>query len=316
MGGLLLVGAAAVWWVRGSYLRPGPAAASIPVVIPHGSPAQVADALQRAGLIDSPRAFVAAAAVTRGEGPLHAGELAFPAHASLAEVLAVLRTGRPVEHRLTIPEGRTAAQIATLLAYADALGGDPVVPDEGAVLPETYIFERGATPAAIVARARMAMGLALAQAWASRDPDLPLHDPGELLILASIVERETAKPEERPHVAAVFLNRLRAGMRLQADPTVAYGVTGGLEERHTLTRADLNWPNPYNTYTAQGLPPAPIDSPGLASIQAVARPASSGDLYFVADGTGGHAFARTLPEHERNVALWRDAVSGAGTAVR
>ncbi len=277
-------------------------------MIPRGTPAQVADTLEGAGVIGAPRLFRLAAALTRAAGPLHAGELAFPAHGSVRQVLAVLRTARPVEHRLTIPEGLTAAQIALLLDRADALAGETPLPPEGAVLPQTYVFERGTPRTVLLGRMAAAMDAALTRAWAGRDPDLPLDSPQQLLVLASLVERETARPEERAHVAAVFVNRLRRGMRLQSDPTVAYAATGGAATADRgLTRGDLEAPSPYNTYRVAGLPPGPIDSPGLASLEAAARPDHSDDLYFVADGTGGHAFARTLEEHARNVARWRAA---------
>jgi UPF0755 protein len=218
----------------------------------------------------------------------------------------VLRTGRPVQHRITIPEGLTAAQVALLLDRTPTLAGETPVPPEGAVLPETYEFELGTSRDALAERASAAMARALAQAWEQREDGLPLTDPQDMLILASMVERETARPEERPLVAAVYLNRLRRGMKLQSDPTVAYAVSGGTGTlERSLTRADLDWPTPYNTYRVTGLPPGPIDSPGLASLRAVAHPAHTDDLYFVADGTGGHAFSRTLDEHNRNVAHWR-----------
>ena len=303
---ILAAGAGSWWYARKAYFAPGPLAASRAVVIPRGSPSVVAEALREAGIIADPRAFLIATEVTRADGPLHAGELAFPERASLEEVLMVLRSARPVQHRVTIPEGLTAAQIALLLTRIEPLEGDPVLPDEGEVLPQTYNVERGASPDSLLARGRAAMERTLAQAWASRAPDLPLSDAREMLVLASIVERETARPEERPRVAAVFLNRLRQGMRLQSDPTVVYAVSGGAGDfARSLTRNDLDWRNPYNTYTTVGLPPGPIGSPGLASIQAVAHPAVSDDLYFVADGAGGHAFASTLEEHQRNVARWR-----------
>jgi UPF0755 protein len=305
---LALVVAGAVGWrlVLGRYQRPGPLAAELVIVVPHGPPAQVAEALLKSGVIDDAFAFRLAALATRGAGTLHATELAFPAHASLHDVLSVLRTGRPVQHRITIPEGLTAAQIALLLDRAPALAGDTPVPAEGAVLPETYAFEHGATRTALVERASAAMAHVLAQVWEQREDGLPLASPQEMLTLASMVERETARPEERPLVAGVFLNRLRRGMKLQSDPTVAYGVSGGAGTlERPLTRADLDWPTPYNTYRVTGLPPGPIASPGLASLQAVAHPAHTEDLYFVADGGGGHSFARTLDEQNRNVARWR-----------
>jgi UPF0755 protein len=287
-------------------VSPGPLANARDVVIPRGAPADVGETLRNEGVIDMPMLFVAAAEITRGEGGLHAGELAFPAHASLREVLTILRTARPVQHRLTIPEGLTAAQIARIVDRAEAATGETPVPAEGRTLPETYAYERGATRAALMARAEAAMEKALSQTWAARDPGSPLTDPRQMLTLASIVERETARPEERPHVAGVFLNRLRLGMKLQSDPTVIYGASGGAGALdHPLTRRELDTDNPYNTYRIAGLPPGPIASPGRAALEAVAHPAVTDDLYFVADGTGGHVFSRTVEEHNRNVARWR-----------
>ncbi len=281
-------------------------------MVPHGGLEAVAETLADVGVIARPLAFRAAAELTRAAGPLHAGELAFPAHASLHAVLAALRQGRPVAHRLTIPEGLTAAQIARLFDEAPALTGEVPVPPEGAVLPQTYAYEYGSSRAALLARATAAMRAALARAWDGRAPALPLDSPQQLLTLASMVERETAKPEERAHVATVFVNRLRRGIRLQSDPTVAYAATGGaVTAERGLTRDDLAMPNPYNTYRITGLPPGPIDSPGLAAINAAAHPDAGDDLYFVADGSGGHLFARTLAEHQRNVARWRALEGGA-----
>jgi UPF0755 protein len=288
------------------FTQPGPLAETREVVVPRGAPSGLGDALANAGVIEDPRAFLLASWLTGNEGPLKAGELAFPAHASLRQVLTVLRTGRPVQHRLTIPEGLTAAQISLLVDGATLMDGETPVPAEGMVMPQTYSYERAAPRSALVDRAARAMERAVADAWAGRAPDLPLASPAELVTLASIVERETARPEERRLVAAVFVNRLRRGMRLQSDPTVAYAVTGGLGGLDRgLSRADLDSPSPYNTYRIAGLPPAPIASPGVASLSAVAHPANTDDLYFVADGAGGHAFARSLDDHNRNVARWR-----------
>jgi UPF0755 protein len=290
----------------GRYNAPGPLAELQPVVVPHGTPAELAQALSAAGVINGTWAFRLAAALTAHEGQLRAGEFIFPAHGSLFATLTILRRGKEVQHRLTIPEGLTAAQIAEILDRAPALDGDTPVPAEGAVLPETYSYVRGTSRSVLLERGHAAMEKALAQVWASRDPALALTRPEDLLTLASIVERETSRPEERAHVAAVFLNRLKRGMRLQSDPTTAYAVSGGMTTYdHGLTRADLERANPYNTYTIAGLPPGPIDSPGLAAMQAVARPLASDDLYFVADGNGGHVFAKTLEDHNRNVAHWR-----------
>lgn len=312
---LLAGGGALLAWRRLD--APGPLPAARAVVVPRGGLDQVAEALAEAGVVERPLELRLAALATRGQGSLHAGELDFPAHASLREVLHVLRTAKPVQHKLTVPDGLTAAQVAQLLDRAEALTGEPVVPAEGRFLPETYLYDRGTPRAALVARAKAAMDRALATAWASRVPDLPLASPEQALTLASLVEQETARPEERPHVAAVFLNRLRLGMRLQSDPTVAYAVTGGLGALdRPLTRADLDVDNPYNTYRNAGLPPGPIAMPSLAAIQAVMHPLESDDLYFVADGTGGHAFARTDAEHRQNVARWRQIGQGRTAAPR
>ncbi len=314
---LLIVGvavtAAGAWLALRAYDAPGPLPQARDLVVARAPTAALARFLADQGLVASPLAFRAAALLTGREGALHAAEFAFPAWASLRDVLAILRTARPVEHRLTIPEGLTAAQIAGLLADADTLAGPDPVPAEGSVLPQTYAHERGAQRDAVLARAQSAMTRALDDAWASRAPDLPLADSVQALTLASIVERETARAEERPLVAAVFLNRLRRGMKLQADPTVAYGASGGLGTLdHRLSRADLDRDDPYNTYRVAGLPPGPICSPGAASIAAATHPADSDALYFVADGHGGHAFARTLEEHQRNVVRWHAVLDAPG----
>ncbi len=303
---MVLLGGAAVYAIR-TFDAPGPLPVSGVVLVPRGGLDQVADLLAHEGVVGNAFALRAAAIATSGQGAVRAGELEFPAAASLRQVLAILRTARPVQHRLTIPEGLTAAQVAMLLDRAPALEGDPAVPEEGHLLPETYAYERGTPRATLIERGRVAMDRALERNWAVRNPAVPLDTPRDALILASIVERETAKPDERPRIAAVFLNRLRRRMRLQSDPTVVYGASGGggvLE--HGLTRAELERADPYNTYKIAGLPPGPISMPGLASLRAVMQPAETDDLFFVADGSGGHVFARTAEEHLRNVARWRE----------
>jgi UPF0755 protein len=303
---VLLLAAGAGVWGWGTYSRPGPLGAPAQVVIPRGGTEAIAGTLVERGVIADARIFAAAAWLTREEGPLRAGEFAFEPRMTMRDVLTLLREGRMVQHRLTIPEGLTARQIATLLEQADTLTGELPSLQEGALLPETYAFTRGDTRASVVRRATSAMDQALAEAWASRAADLPLSTPREALVLASIIEEETGVVEERGLVAGVFVNRLKRGMMLQSDPTVAYGVAQGVPLDRALTRADLDTPHPYNTYRIRGLPPGPIASPGRDALRAATQPETTDALYFVADGTGGHAFARTLDEHNRNVARWRE----------
>ncbi|WP_198370854.1 endolytic transglycosylase MltG [Roseomonas rosulenta] len=300
---LLAAGAGFAWR---AYTAPGPLAEPVQVVIPRGGTERIAGALIERSVIRDARAFALAAWLTRGEGPLRAAEFAFPAGVSLDEVLRILREARPVQRRLTVAEGFTAHQIRALLDRAEGLTGEIPAFAEGDILPETYAYEWGETRAAILRRADAAMDRALAEAWAARAPDLPLASPREALVLASIVERETGRPEERARVAGVFINRLRRGMPLQSDPTVAYAATGGVPMDRPISRADLDREHPFNTYRNRGLPPGPIASPGRAALLATTRPEPTEFLYFVADGTGGHAFARTLEEHNRNVARWRE----------
>lgn len=305
--GLLIAGlVGAGFYAFHVYQAPGPLAANRAVVVPRGGIGQIAAALQEQGVVRHGWELQAAALATRGAGTLKAAELEFPEGASLHQVLSVLRTGKPVQHRLTLAEGLTAAKVMELLAKADALDGETPPVTDGSVLPETYVYERGTARSVLLARAMRAMDVDLEAAWTSRSPDLPLATPRDAVILASIVERETAKPEERKLVAAVYLNRLRRGMKLQSDPTVVYGVSNGTGVLdHGLTRAELDADNPYNSYRNTGLPPGPICMPGRASIEAATHPADSTDLFFVADGTGGHSFARTEQDHVRNVQRWR-----------
>ena len=300
---LLAAGAYGALW---AYDARGPLAEATAVVVPRGSLDQIGEVLATEGVIGNTTALEAAAVVTRRQGPVHAGEFLFPAGASLRQVLAVLRFGKPVQHKFTIPEGLTAVQVMALVQQAPAMEGAVEPPDEGSLLPETYAYEHATPRSAVIGRAAAAMDRALQQAWAAREQGSPLADQREALILASIVERETGKAEERPRVAAVFLNRLRRGMKLQSDATVVYGVSDGIGVLdHGLTRAELDRDTPYNTYRRTGLPPGPISMPGLATLKAVTQPMATDELYFVADGTGGHVFARTDAEHARNVARWR-----------
>jgi len=294
--------ASANWSV---FTNPGPLAEPKVVVVPRGGTEAIAATLRESGVITDPRIFAIAAWWTRGEGPLRAAEFLFPAGASIRSALTVLREARPVQRRLTIPEGFTARQILALLERSEGLTGEAPALAEGAALPETYAFTLGDTRASVLRRAIAAMDQALAEAWVARAPNLPLANPREALILASIIERETGVAGERTLVSGVFVNRLRRGMMLQSDPTVAYVPGQGMPLDRPLTRADLDQAHPFNTYRIRGLPPGPIASPGREALRAATRPAETDFLYFVADGSGGHAFARTLDEHNRNVARWR-----------
>ena len=290
------------------YPKPGPLAQETLVYIQGGSSARaVASQLQDSGVIDACGFYVFLAAVKATQARLQAGEYQLPAGVSIRQALDTLKSGRVYQRRITLPEGLTSAEIATLIAGADALDGniDPMPPD-GALLPETYNYVRGQTRQSLIERMQKSMDEATARLWSERDADLPLSTPADMVTLASIVEKETGVPTERARVAGVFVNRLRQGIPLQSDPTVIYALTQG---RAPLGRAllskDLSLASPYNTYKIPGLPPGPIANPGLDSLNAVAHPEKHDWIYFVADGSGGHAFAKTLKEHNKNVANWR-----------
>ena len=296
----------ASWTQLAAYLvRPGPAHEETVVVLPRGAGlAQITASLHEARVIDHPWLFRLAVRVSGRDRELKAGEYAFPAAIPARSVINMLANGQTVAHRLTVAEGLTVAEIYQLLEQADGLSGDlPPPPPEGSLLPETYFYALGDRRAELVRRMQRAMDDLLAELWPGRAAGLPFAGRKEALMLASIVEKETATAAERPMVAAVFVNRLRRGMRLQADPTVIYGLTAGEGPLgRSLTRQDWEDDSAYNTYRIEGLPPGPIANPGRASIEAVLNPAEADYLYFVADGSGGHAFARTLDEHNRNVA--------------
>ena len=277
------------------------------VVLRHGAGlAEIAADLQQAGVVGSAPLFMAAAQATGGARRMRAGEYAFPSRASLQQVIQRIRQGLVVHHRITIPEGLSSKQAVDILIRSDVLTGPVAAPPEGALLPETYEVVRGQTRASVLKRMQDDRDRLLAMLWAHRQPNLPFADAGQAVTLASIVEKETALASERPHVAAVYINRLRQGVKLEADPTLIYGLTQGAGPLgHGLRASELVAPGPYNTYLNPGLPPTPIDNPGRASLAAVLDPASSDDLYFVADGGGGHAFSKTLAEHQKNVARWR-----------
>ncbi len=307
--GLAVVLAIAGWLhVRSEFDTPGPARDARTVVLPQGLGAwDIADRLMEAGVIDDSVLFVAGLWLEDRQHALKAGEYAFEARVTPRGVMEKLVAGDTVVRRLTIAEGMTSAEIVAAIAAAPGLEGEiAALPEEGSLLPETYHYALGDSRAGLIERMKSDMASLVDALWQARDPALGLDDAQQAVVLASMVEKETAAADERPVIAAVFLNRLRRGMRLQSDPTVIYALTGG--ERplgRPLTRADLKVESPYNTYRHGGLPPGPIANPGRAALAAALHPAETSALYFVADGSGGHAFAETLAEHNRNVARWR-----------
>jgi len=283
----------------------GPAERPVAVVVPEGaSLARAATALEKAGAIRSASRFRLFARVFGGGGSIKAGEYQIPAGASQKDVLALLGEGKVRQRLVAVPEGYPSIMVHDAVMRADGLTGTVAVPAEGSILPDSYAYQRGDTRAALVARMQKAMKDYLAAAWAKRKPGIAVTTPEQAITLAAIVEKETGKPAERRTVAAVYGNRLRIGMPLQADPTVIYPITKGRPLGRRILRSELHAKNGYNTYASPGLPVGPIANPGRASIDAVLDPAKSQALYFVADGSGGHVFANTLAEHNANVAKW------------
>lgn len=285
---------------------PGPGAETV-VIVPKGSSLnRMAAVLDEAGVIEDTVLFSWGTRIIGAGRSLQAGEYRIPANATMSTIADILRSGETVVRRLTIAEGLSVPQATAIIMAEEALIG-PVgeIPGEGSLLPETYHFAYGDSRADLVDRMIKAMDDAKMRLWEARAPDLPLKSPDEAVILASIVEKETAVPDERPRIAGVFINRLRLGMALQSDPTVVFGITGGLPLERPIRRSELDTPTPYNTYSFRGLPPGPIANPGLKALEAVLNPMATKDLYFVADGTGGHAFSKTYKEHQDNVKRWR-----------
>ena len=301
---LLFCGAA---WGRRMVYQSGSLDRPVMVLIPKGSgSAAVALRLEEAGVIEHPFLFRIAVRLMGKDKLLRAGEYKFEPKISMAEAIDKLAEGEIVYHQLTVPEGLMSVQIAEILNKAPNLGGEPLLKfEEGMFLPETYNYKYGDTKQDVLREGSEAVQRVLAQAWKNRDGDLPVKTPEELLILASIIEKETAVDDERAIVASVFVNRLRKGMKLQTDPTVIYALTeGNAELKRSLKRKDLQVDSPYNTYKYYGLPPKPICNPGAASIWAAAHPADTDYLFFVADGKGGHNFSKSLAEHNRSVRKW------------
>ena len=305
---------AALFIGRQRFEAPGPLPEDKFVNIPRGLGIRdIADLLQREGVIDQPYVFMGGVITLKARGELKYGEYQFSRQASVAEVVDTITEGKVIQHALTVPEGLTSEQIVARLLENDVLTGQiREIPREGTLLPETYKFTRGMTREQIVQRMQQAHRRVLQEVWERRMPDLPIKTPEQLVTLASIVEKETGRPEERTRVAAVFVNRLKGRMRLQSDHTIIYGLTGGKGSLgRPILRSEIDQPTPYNTYVVDGLPPGPIANPGRASLEAAANPARTKELYFVADGTGGHVFSDNYAEHQKNVARLRSIEHGA-----
>jgi UPF0755 protein len=310
---ILLIGmigtGAAYYYGKKIIESPGPLQQDKTVVIPsRAGMTDIADVLQREGVIDSNRwAFIGAVFALKARSELKPGEYAFQKSASLRDVIGTIVEGKVVQHSVTLPEGLTSEQIVARLTDNDLFSGTiREIPREGTMLPETYKFPRGTTREQVIQRMQAAQKRLVAEIWEHRSPDVPVKSPEQLVTLASIVEKETGKADERSRVAAVFANRLQKKMKLQSDPTIIYGLVGGKGTLgRPIKRSEISQPSPYNTYVIDGLPPGPIANPGRASLEAAANPARTRDLFFVADGTGGHAFSESLDAHQKNVAKLR-----------
>lgn len=308
---LLTIGAfVAVWFGKQSFENPGPLQTADTVLIrPNTGVSDIADLLERRGMISDARIFRLGLRVHGNDARLRAGEYAIPAAASMHTIMEIMVSGRSILHSVTIPEGLTVIQALRRIEATEELEGElpSEIPDEGWLAADTIRFTRGMKRSEIINRLAADQKQLVEDIWKRRVKDLPINDINEFVTLASIVEKETGRSDERSQVASVFINRLNRGMRLQSDPTIIYGIFGGegKPSDRPIYRSDIDTPTPYNTYTINALPPGPIAIPGRASLEAVANPSQTDYLYFVADGTGGHAFARTLEEHNANVARWR-----------
>jgi UPF0755 protein len=298
-------------WEKFNFEAPGPAAkadaSQTDVVIKPGIGLRgIAAALHDAGVIDNPELFLWGVRLRRTTALIKAGEYAIPSRASMRDILDILIAGKSIQHKITAAEGLTSDMIAKLINADDELTGPPVAaPAEGTLLPETYLFLRGATRAEILKRMAAAQKKLIAKLWPRRDANLPYKTVREAIILASIVEKETSLPQERRHIAAIFVNRLRQGIKLESDPTIIYSITGGYPLGRGIRMSELGRVTPYNTYKVAGLTPTPICNPGKDAIAAVLNPGTTNDLFFVASGTGGHVFSATLADQNRAVAALR-----------
>jgi UPF0755 protein len=306
LGALLLVLAAIAGALfLGSWSSAGPSAKPTAVIVKSGSSlAGAAATLEQAGVLASADTFLFQAKLLGTSRPIHAGEYEFPAGASPSDVLGLLQSGKTLQRFVTVPEGLPSVMVHDRLMRAATLTGTAPVPEEGSVLPDSYSYQRGEARAAVLKRMQDAMTRELDRLWAQKKPNSVVNSKREAIILASIVEKETGKPSERRMVAGVYSNRVRQGMKLDADPTVIYPITKGRPLGRRIRKSELQANNGYNTYAMAGLPIGPIANPGRESIAAVLDPAETQALYFVADGTGGHIFANTLAEHNANVQRW------------
>jgi UPF0755 protein len=314
LGAAIVAGAGA--WLYNGYTTPGQLKQSTIVDIPPAQSAmEIANLLEEKGVVaDSLIMGIAANVQALRGATIKPGEYEFPANASMAEVFNIIASGRTVTYKMTVPEGWTSEMAVARLREHEALTGTIAsTPPEGAIIANTYLFARGKDRNALLTEMMDAQAKLVDEVWAKRAPDSLIKTKNELVTLASIVEKETAKPEERPRIAAVFLNRLKAGMRLQSDPTIIYGIAGGKGKLdRSITKADIEAETPYNTYRIDGLPPGPIATPGRDALEAVMNPVVSNELFFVADGTGGHVFAATLEQHNANVQKWREIEKQGG----
>ena len=290
------------------FVSEGPQAEDTVFIVPEGAGVNaVAGKLAREGLISDDRLYKLVMRLKDPEARLIPGEFRIPGGSSMAEITEVLKSGQVIQYKFTAPEGRTVAQVIRAMDAHDVLIDDnpEPLPEEGSLLPETYLFPRGTTQSELIRQMREAHDQTVAELWAARQPGLPVTTPAEAVTLASIVEKETGVGAERGKVAGVFTNRLRRGMRLESDPTIIYGISKGEPLGRGLRRSEIDRETAYNTYQIDGLPPTPIANPGREALAAVMNPEETDALFFVADGTGGHVFARTYAEHLRNVRKWR-----------
>jgi UPF0755 protein len=298
--------AGALGWGFAKFTRPGPLSQNLTLVVQRGGVEQITKQLADAGVIDHPLVFALAIRLTGAAGRLRAGEYLFAAGIAMEDVSRLLQSGKTVDRRLVVVEGATTAEILRQMTDQAGFTGPPPQAADGDFLPATYYYKYGDARAWTAQRMKNAMRDTLGELWAKRAPGLPFADPREAVILASIVEKETSRASERARIAGVFINRLMRGMKLEADPTVAYAAAQGQGPLgRAITKSDLALKNPYNTYQVVGLPPGPIGNPSRAALAAVLNPDRHQELFFVADGNGGHLFARTLAEHQKNVDAWR-----------